>query len=65
MDITVGLPVYTPEDLTDELAASLCVRVLRLDRERLDVLEQWLDAGAPTPLLLPLRKVPDEVPNRA
>jgi hypothetical protein len=38
--------VLTEEDVTDELAATLCLRVRKLARPQLDVLEAWLDAGA-------------------
>lgn len=64
MDTAVGLPIYRPEDITDELAATLVVRVMRLDRARLDALETWLDAGAPVPLL-PARLLAEDRTDRA
>jgi hypothetical protein len=44
---SLGLPIISPEDMDDEIAASVARKVLRLDRERLDAIDRWIDAGAP------------------
>jgi hypothetical protein len=33
--------------MDDEIAASVARKVLRLDRERLEAIDRWIDAGAP------------------